>query len=349
MAEADAAKRLISDIGKQLAAQKTCPKKDFLVKLLRQATSAFPALDQLASLESAIKPLSDSLVKHGLLQHKDKDIRLLVAICCCEIIRVLAPNPDFSDAVFRDIFKLFLSMFVELADTTSPYFSRRVKVLETVAKLKFCVLMLDTGCEDIVLQMFKTFFSVVSEHHPQGLITAMLSIMALILKEKVSPPLLDVILQNLLDGKGASPASSRLAVSVIQNCAEELEPFVCGFLTSCILDRDAAGGELKEHYHEIIFEISQCAPQMLFAVIPNLTQELLTDQVDVRIKAINLIGRLLALPGHHIAQEYRHLFIEFLKRFSDKSAEVRLSALLCAKSFYMTNPSGTESLDILCK
>ncbi|KAA8538477.1 hypothetical protein F0562_027977 [Nyssa sinensis] len=316
MAEADAAKRLISDIGKQLAAQKTCPKKDFIVKLLRQAVSAFPALDQLASLESAIKPLSDSLVKHGLLQHKDKDIRLLVAICCCEIIRILAPNPDFSDAVFRDIFRLFLSLFVELSDTTSPYFPRRVKVLETVAKLKFCVLMLDTGCEDLVFQMFKTFFSVVRENHPQSLISAMLSIMELILKEKVSQPLLDVILQNLLkDGKGTSPASSRLAASVIQNCAEELEP--------------------------------SCAPRMLFAVIPNLTQELLTDQVDVRIKAINLIGRLFALPGHHIAQEYRHLFIEFLKRFSDKSAEVRLSALLCAKAFYMANPSGTESLEIL--
>uniref|UniRef100_A0A5B6YQ09 Sister chromatid cohesion protein PDS5 homolog A n=1 Tax=Davidia involucrata TaxID=16924 RepID=A0A5B6YQ09_DAVIN len=41
---------------------------------------------------------------------------------------------------------------------------------------------------------------------------------------------------------------------------------------------------------------------------------------------------------------HRSFFLEVLKRFS---AEVRLSALLCAKSFYMTNPSGTESLEIL--
>ncbi|XP_059630755.1 sister chromatid cohesion protein PDS5 homolog B isoform X2 [Cornus florida] len=348
MAEAEAAKRLISDIGKQLAAQKTCPRKDFLVKLLKQAASAFPALDQLASLESTIKPLSDSLVKHRLLQHKDKDIRLLVAMCYCEIIRILAPNPDFSDAVFRDIFKLFLSMFAELSDTTSPYFSRRVKVLEIVAKLKFCVLMLDTGCENLVLEMFKTFFTVVREHHPQSLISAMVSIMALILREKASQPLLNVILQNLLKaGKGESTASSRLAVSVIQNCADELEPFVCGFLVSCISDRDAVGSEIKECYHEIIFEIFQCAPRMLLAVIPNLSQELLTDQVDVRIKAVNLFARLLALPGLHIAQQYRHLFVEFLKRFSDKSPEVRQSAISCAKAFYMTNPSKTESDEIL--
>ncbi|CAL5333273.1 unnamed protein product [Camellia sinensis] len=340
-AEAEAAKRLIFDIGKQLAAQKSCPNKDLLVKLLRQAASAFPELDQSASLKPAIKPLSDSIVKHRLLLHKDKDIRLLVAICFCEIIRVLAPNPDLTDAVFKDIFELFVSLFAELADNTSAYFSRRLKVLETVSKLKFCVLMLDTGCEDLVLKM---------EHHPQSLFSAMSSIIALILKEKekVSQSLIDVILRNILkEGKGASLAASRLAVSVIQNCEEELETRVSEFLTSCIVNRDAVGSELKEFYHEIIFEVFQCAPRMLLVVIPTLTQELLADQVDVRIKAVNLIGKLLALPGYHVAQEYRYLFIEFLKRFSDKSAEVRLGAISCAKAFYMTNPSGTEAVDVL--
>lgn len=72
----------------------------------------------------------------------------------------------------------------------------------------------------------------------------------------------------------AAPAF-RLAVSVFQNCSEELEPFVRGFLTSCIMDKNAVGSELREFYHEIIFEIFRCAPQMLLAVIPNLTQELL--------------------------------------------------------------------------
>lgn len=75
--------------------------------------------------------------------------------------------------------------------------------------------------------------------------------------------------------QGESSASYKLAVSIIQNCAEKLEPYVCGFLTTCILDRDAVENELKESYHEIIFELFKCAPQMLLAVIPNLTHELL--------------------------------------------------------------------------
>ena len=59
----------------------------------------------------------------------------------------------------QDIFKLLQSIFAETGDYQSPYFSRRVKLLETVAKLNFCVLMLDVGCEDLILKMFKIFFS----------------------------------------------------------------------------------------------------------------------------------------------------------------------------------------------
>ncbi|XP_057470349.1 sister chromatid cohesion protein PDS5 homolog B-like isoform X2 [Actinidia eriantha] len=103
MADAEVEKRLVSVIGKQLAAHKSCPNKDLLVKLLRQATSSFPVLDKSSSLKPAIKPLIDSLVKHNLVQHKDKDARLLVAICICEVILALAPNPDFTTAIFKSL------------------------------------------------------------------------------------------------------------------------------------------------------------------------------------------------------------------------------------------------------
>lgn len=70
-------------------------------------------------------------------------------------------HTNFVFGFFQDIFILILSLFGELDDIASPYFSRRMKLLETVAKLQFFVLMLDTGCEDLVLKLFKTFFNVV--------------------------------------------------------------------------------------------------------------------------------------------------------------------------------------------
>ncbi|EYU22961.1 hypothetical protein MIMGU_mgv1a019419mg, partial [Erythranthe guttata] len=307
MAEAvtEVPEKVVARIGKQLAAYKTCPNKSIIVKLLKQAASAFGKLQQSKSLEVSVKPLSDSLVMHGLLDHKDKDVRHLVGRCLCEVLRVLAPNPDFSDAVSRDIFRFLLSMFGELVDTEHTYFSERAKMLETVAKLRFYLVMLDTGCEDLIFKMFKVFFSV-----------------------------------------DAAPDSFRLAESVIKHFGEKMEHSISQFLTSCILNRDAVDSVIKESYHEIIVEIYRIAPQLLLSVIPCLTHELLTDQVDVRIKALNLIRKLIA-SGPHLVLEYPNLFIELLNRFSDKSAEVRLAALSCAKTLYMTNPSGKESLKTL--
>lgn len=333
--------KVISQVGKRLSQPRL--NKDTLVKLLKQAEDALSKLRQSPNLQVAIEPLNHSLVKGNLLHHKDKDVRLLVAVCSTEILRVLAPNPPFSDDVFKDIFRLIVSIFEDLADTTSPYFARRSQILETIAALKCCVVMLDIGCEDLVQRMFEVFFEVVNANHQQSLHQAMLSIMTLILEEKVSQSLLHLILQNLVRKKD----SFRLAASVIQNCAVKLEPPIRGFLTSCFLDRDSSGSELKKSYHEIILRICPCAPQILISVIPNITQELLADQVDIRLEAVNLMGKLLAVSKLSVAQEYRMVFLEFLKRFSDKSAEVRLAAIECAMSCYMANPSASETHDIL--
>ncbi|CAM8938814.1 unnamed protein product [Rhodiola kirilowii] len=337
----------IYEIGKKLSKQ-TRPTKDFLVKTLGETSKALSGLNQNPAIEPAIKPISTYLFKHGLVQHKDRDIKLLVAICLTEIIRILAPEPPFTDHDFREVFQLIISTFSELADITSPYFCKRVKILETVAELKCCLLMLDIGCEDLVVEMFTQFFSVVRENHQRSLIDAIVSIMSLILKENVAPSLLIIILENLLkQGKGRTHPSSQLAKTVIEASSEYIMPSLCVFLTTCILDRDSVQSELKYFHHDIIFEVYQTSPQLLLSIIPILSHELLSDQVDVRRKAVNFVGKLISLPQSHIVQDYSPLFADFLKKFSDISPEVRVSSVLCVKSYYMSNPYGPESDNLL--
>lgn len=45
--------------------------------------------------------MSKSLVQTNLLNHRDKDVKLLVAVCFIEVMRVLAPDPPFSDEIFK--------------------------------------------------------------------------------------------------------------------------------------------------------------------------------------------------------------------------------------------------------
>jgi sister-chromatid-cohesion protein PDS5 len=60
--------------------------------------------------------------------------------------------------IVQEIFQLIVTNFKGLDDVNSPSFGRRVNILETVAKVRSCVVMLDLECDDLILEMFETFF-----------------------------------------------------------------------------------------------------------------------------------------------------------------------------------------------
>lgn len=53
-----------------------------------------------------------------------------------------------------------MGIFRGLSDTNGASFGRRVVILETLAKYRSCVVMLDLECNDLVNEMFSIFFAV---------------------------------------------------------------------------------------------------------------------------------------------------------------------------------------------
>ncbi|KAH7279481.1 hypothetical protein KP509_37G021700 [Ceratopteris richardii] len=338
----------LSAIGKQLTQPPHT--KDAILKQLKQAAEMLSEMKQSQDAKASLQPLTNALALPAILKHKDKDVRLFATSCIMEILRIVAPDAPYSDKELQDIFHEVVSAFEGLNETSSSSFSRRSAILEIMANLRIGVVMLDVGCDELIPEMFKIFFSVVSDKHPSSLFNAMQAIMAALLEESenIPEPILDAILNNLLKHKkGVSSSAHKLAVGVVRQCADKLEPYVQRLLTSIMLEGGKAEIDFRLDYHDIILEIYQCAPDMLLAVIPNLTQELVNDKVAIRLKAVKLLGRLFALPGRYVAKEYRHLFLEFLKRFTDKAVEVRLAMLDCSKDCLRASPSGNEAADIL--
>lgn len=74
-----------------------------------------------------------------------------------------------------------------------------------------------------------------------------------------------------------------------------------------------------------------------------------TDQLDIRLKAVRLVGDLFALPGSAISETFEPIFVEFLKRLTDRVVEVRMSVLERAKICFLSNPSRSEASQIICK
>lgn len=70
------------------------------------------------------------------------------------------------------------------------------------------------------------------------------------------------------------------------------------------------------------------------------------DQSEARLRAVNLVGELFALPGSAISEAFQSIFVEFLKRLTDRVVEVRMSALDYVKRCLLSNPERPEAAQI---
>lgn len=77
--------------------------RNFYFSNLQQATTCLVELDQSpsASMLESMKPFLNAIVQPELLKHQDKDVKLLVATCVCEITRITAPEAPYSDEVLK--------------------------------------------------------------------------------------------------------------------------------------------------------------------------------------------------------------------------------------------------------
>ncbi|KAI7740319.1 hypothetical protein M8C21_028104 [Ambrosia artemisiifolia] len=338
--------KILEDVGSKL--DNPPANKDSLIRLLKQAAASLSELEQSPGKEvsKSMQPFVNAIVKPKLLKHHDKEVKLLVAACTCEITRVTAPEAPYDDDVLKDVFHLIVSTFSGLRDTKGPSYGRRVTILETVAKYKSCVVMLDLECDDLINEMFTTFFAVASDGHPETVITSMKTIMVVLLEESedINQDLLLIILRVLgRNKKGITMAARKLAMSVIRQCAGKLEPGIKHVIVKSMSGEASSSASFHIDHHEIIYDIYRCAPQALAGIIPYLSGELMIDKLDVRLKAVKLAGDLFSIPGYSIPDTFHPIFIDFLKRLTDKVVEVRMSVLEHVKLCLLSNPSRSES------
>ncbi|XP_027339072.1 sister chromatid cohesion protein PDS5 homolog A-A [Abrus precatorius] len=282
--------------------------KNILIKLLKQAAACLTDLDQSpsASTLESIKPFINAIVMPELLKHPDSDVKLLVATCVCEITRITAPEAPYSDDLLKDIFRLIVDTFSGLSDTCSSSFGQRVVILETLAKYRSCVVMLDLECDDLVNEMFSTFFAVARDDHPESVLSSMQTIMVVLLEESedVRKDLLSILLSTFgHDKRDITAAARKLSMNVIQQCIGKLEPSIKQFL--------------------------------------------LADQMETRLEAVNLVGDIIAHLGSSIPEAFLPIFLEFLKRLTDRDFGLHVSVLNHVKSCLLSNPSRAEVPQII--
>lgn len=200
-----------------------------LLKLLNEVEECLLKVEQSPpeSTSNAVRPATEALVKKELLGHADPNVRLAVASCISEITRITAPDAPYDDDAMKDVFSLIVGAFQHLDDIESPFFGRRASILDTVAKVRSCVVMLDLECDHLINDMFHHFLKTVSHGHSEAVVSCMETIMKLVIEESedVQPQIASCLLQNVRkEEKESSSPSFELAEKVINMCREKLKP-----------------------------------------------------------------------------------------------------------------------------
>lgn len=82
-----------------------------------------------------LKPTMLALIQPEFLEEPCEGIKLLVASCLSNIMRLTAPIPPFNDNVMRRIFRLIVETFRDLDNTVGHTFGKKLWILEDMAKL----------------------------------------------------------------------------------------------------------------------------------------------------------------------------------------------------------------------
>ena len=118
-----------------------------------------------------------ALVQARFLEHSSERVKLIVASCFSDILRITTPFPPYNDDIMKRIFRLIVGTFQDLDNCAGSTFGRKLKVLEVMAMTQTYEVMFDLECDDLILQMFQCFFNI-RRHHSDIAIAHIQSILS---------------------------------------------------------------------------------------------------------------------------------------------------------------------------
>ncbi|KAM1088504.1 hypothetical protein ACFX19_016613 [Malus domestica] len=204
------------------------------------------------SMQTALSPSQNALVAEELFRHSNPDVKVGVAACISEITRITAPDAPYDDEQMKEVFHLIVSSFENLHDKSSRSYAKRASILETVAKVRSCVVMLDLECDALIVEMFQHFLKAIRDYHPENVFSSMETIMTLVLEEseEVSAELLSTLLASVKnDNEDILPIGRKLGERVLESCATKLKDY--------LIDEVKSLGIVFNDYSKVLASICQ--------------------------------------------------------------------------------------------
>lgn len=323
-------------------------------ELIKRLTANITLLMNYAQPDASDAPPSEltefayDIAQPLVINHKDKDVRLLGACAIAEVLRICAPKPPYDDEQLKNIFTLFISQLHGLDKPSSSSFMRCLQLLESLAQVQsFVVLANMPDANDLILSLFKTFFNLVNESTSSKVQSYMLDSMVSVIQygENIPVELLDVLLSNITPAqKSSDPYGYKLAVSVIQRAGTSLEPYIQRFFNSNLVVGEQSDSEVAEHIYDLLFELNCIEPTVLLAVLPQLEFKLKSGDVEERAEVTRLLAKMFSERNSALANQNTPLWMCFVGRFEDISVEIRRECIKYSKHFLVYHPEQVQTI-----
>ena len=112
------------------------------------------------------------LVQARFLEHPSERVKLIVASCFSDILRITTPFPPYNDDIMKLIFRLIVRTFWDFDNYAGSTFGMKLKVLEVMAMTQTYEIMFDLECDGLIQHIFQCFFKI-RRHHPDTIIAHM--------------------------------------------------------------------------------------------------------------------------------------------------------------------------------
>ncbi|KAH0466153.1 hypothetical protein IEQ34_006256 [Dendrobium chrysotoxum] len=176
----------VKDIGNKLVSLPS--NLQWLLLLLDKAENLLSRMKQSPSTSMLItvQPAMKALIAKDLLGHLEMDVKVSITFFFSKMTKIITQDAPYDDDIIKEIFGLIVRAFKNLDEMSIRSFSKRVSILEIVAKVRSYVLMLDLDCDDLILEIFLYFVKTIRSKHSGTVYSSMETIMILVLEETES-------------------------------------------------------------------------------------------------------------------------------------------------------------------
>ncbi|GEQ72003.1 hypothetical protein JCM33374_g5689 [Metschnikowia sp. JCM 33374] len=326
------------------------PTKELIARLSKIADE-LSAVDQEKAVLDEYRDLAKNLANPKLIKHKNTGIQAFACCAISDIIRLYAPDAPFTTEELSDIFRAFFSQFSHLWDEENPYFLQQAYILKRLVEVRSVVLIGDLhDSQQLVSLLFETMYNLATKGFPSKLEPLASEMLAETISETdfIPQDVVSLIIKRLTVSadsqlmNGSSNISNPAFVFSLAICESNSDKMARSVaqLFSEMLDESAklthandrrAPFKALEKIHLSSVQIWAHVPDLLASVMGLISDELNSDDENIRALATRTIGKMLSSSSKvriensavTFVSYHRDTWTNWLKKSSDSSSMVR--------------------------